>query len=811
MKVPVRFDEYYLVERIAVGGMAEVFKGVTYSEEGFERLMAVKRVLPHIAEDQDFIEMFVDEAKLVSQLHHPNIPQVYHLGRCEDQYFISMEFISGQDVRSIFDRGRSQGLTLDLGICAHIVMEVCEALDYAHRKTNAHQEPLHLIHRDVSPQNVIVSYDGTIKLIDFGIAKAAGKINQTQAGILKGKFSYMSPEQARGYTIDARSDLFGLGAVLYELVTLERCFLGQTDFSTIERVRNTEYRLPRKIRREIPAQLEKIIRKSLAKDPNERFQSAADFQEALRVFVRTHQLQRSREQMSSYMSSIFGEEIKGESQRMHDFRHYAAENIPQAQRHNDSRRFNPSQAQSIVEQHRPRFALANEIKLSLDPHSVAAVANPQSNEQYKVTDPYLEQVRSPSNRFPSSSRIILLFLLAILTGSLIAAVSWMQQPLISGIIFEDPQGLHPKYMVTGPSGIFEGVAPSLIELDQAGDYTLQLSLSTQEKISRTITVQTGQILKISPFGETQTTTSLINLSSTPTQAQVLLRDKMIGQTPLKLKVGAKTANITLRSFGYQDRIISLTPTLDQSHGQHVTLIPKSIETNIYTSVEGATIAVETSLNSGRWRTQGINHVKMTLDNSIEHRLKISAEGYQDKILQITPSDKRIINHWVALNPKDKKRSSTRLFAAKFVTSNTQATSTKSSVKSDPPPSKGIIEEAVKSVKPIRNKKVRRTKTRRVKRTRPKKRKAAISTQKTLSRPSKNKSKASDRQPGFLKLIAIPPAEAFIDGKSMGWTPLINIKLSEGTHRIKLRYQSGEEKVLSQTISAGRVSLRRVKK
>ena len=523
--------------------------------------------------------------------------------------------------------------------------------------------------------------------------------------------------------------------------------------------------------------------------------------------------------MSSYMSSIFGEEIKGEIKRMHDFRIYAAENIPQVQRHHDSRRFNPNQAHAIIEQQRPRFALANEMKLSLDPHSVSITPNGQLNEQYVVTDPYLESLQTPSSRFPSGSRVILLIILAILTGSLIAAISWMQQPLISGIIFEDQQSLHPKYTVTGPSGTFTGVAPNLIEVDQAGAYTLQLSLPNQEKISKTIRVQTGQILKISPYGETKTSTSLTNLSSTPNRAQVSLRGKEIGQTPLKLKIGSKAANIVLRSPGYQDQQVTLTTRNNQSSGQHIFLTPKSIEANIYTSIEGANIAVETSLNSNRWRVQGINQIKMNLDNSTEHRLKISAEGYEDKIILIATSKKKVINRWIALNPKSNYRLTNRLLATNFIDRNPQAILPSKSMSSETAQSQAIVEEKVQSTTSKPPRKIKRPKTRKPKRRskRKAKRKAKRKREKTtppktkMVEKSAPKPEESDSQPGFLKLIAIPPAEAFIDGKSVGWTPLINIKLSEGTHRIKLRYQSGEEKMLSQTISAGRVSLRRVKK
>lgn len=807
MKAPIRFDEYYLVERIAVGGMAEVFKGITYSDEGFERLMAVKRVLPHIAEDQDFIEMFIDEAKLVSQLQHPNIPQVYHLGKCDDQFFISMEFISGQDLRSIFDRGQATNIKLDLGICAHIIMEICEALDYAHRKTNIQQEPLHLIHRDVSPQNIIVSYDGTIKLIDFGIAKVAGKINQTQAGILKGKFSYMSPEQARGYTIDARSDLFGLGAVLYELVTLERCFLGQTDFSTIERVRNSEYRLPRKIRREIPAQLEKIVRKALSKDPDHRFQSAADFQEALSVFVRTHQLQRSREQVCAYMSSIFNGEIRNEIQRMNEFRAYATEHIPQAQRHHDSRRFNQSHDQFMIEQSRPRFALENELKLSLDPHSAIAASTHQK-DQYKVTAPQLERVKEHPNRYPSRKRLILIILLAILTGSLIAAVSWIQQPLVSGVIFEDSQGLNPKYTLVGDHDTFRGVAPDLVEIDKAGSYQLEISLPNEEMITQTLDVQSGQILKISSFGETRMKMSLLTLSSSPSKAQVILRGKVIGETPLKLQMGGEKANILIRSSGYQEQKLSLTTKRGQNYGYHVNLVPRSVETSLYTSIEGAKIASETSEGSNRWRVQGINQIKLNLENSSAHRLRISADGYVDKIIKLEPSHKRVVERWVALKPLAKKRST----LASLKLSSLKNSQSSNLINEITPNDEEGLEERITKPQIKKKKKAKRNPIGKIKQRRKARRRSTQRSKKRLKRTQAvSKPPVTDRQPGFLKLIAIPPAEAFIGGKSVGWTPLINLKLPEGIHRIKLRYQSGEEKTLSQTISAGRVSLRRVKK
>jgi serine/threonine protein kinase len=330
VREPVKFGDYYLFERVAVGGMAEVFKAVSYGVEGFERLFALKRVLPNISEDQEFIEMFIDEAKIAVQLNHANIGQIFELGNADRSYFIAMEFVQGKDLRALFDTARRRGILLDPAMCCHIVKEVCEALEYAHNKRNDRQQPLDLIHRDVSPQNILVSYDGEVKLIDFGIAKAAGKASKTQAGILKGKFGYMSPEQVRGRTIDRRSDLFSLAVVLYELLTLERCFQGESDFSTLEKVRNVDIRRPAEINRNIPPELEAILLKGLTRDPENRYQSAAELQDALQKFLYQSGSFYARKDLGAFMRATYGRELEAEQARMQVFREYARQHIPAA-------------------------------------------------------------------------------------------------------------------------------------------------------------------------------------------------------------------------------------------------------------------------------------------------------------------------------------------------------------------------------------------------------------------------------------------------------------------------------------------------
>jgi serine/threonine protein kinase len=222
MKQPVPFGKYTLLERISVGGMAEVFRAKTFGVEGFERLVAVKRILPNIAEDKEFIRMFVDEAKLAVQLNHANIAQITDLGVVDGSYYIALEHVHGRDLRSVFERARSQNEAMPVAHACYVAMKVCEGLDYAHNKRDASGGEISLVHRDVSPQNVLVSFEGEIKLIDFGIAKAVGTSINTKSGVLRGKLGYMSPEQVRGLPVDRRSDVFSCGIVLYEMLTGER-------------------------------------------------------------------------------------------------------------------------------------------------------------------------------------------------------------------------------------------------------------------------------------------------------------------------------------------------------------------------------------------------------------------------------------------------------------------------------------------------------------------------------------------------------------------------------------------------------------
>jgi serine/threonine protein kinase len=295
--------------------MAEVFKAKSFGVEGFEKLIAIKRILSNVAEDEDFITMFIDEAKIAVQLNHANIAQIFDLGNIEGSYFIALEYIHGKDLRTIWDRHNRRSLLLPVPMSVYIMIRICEGLDYAHRKKNAAGNDLNIVHRDVSPQNILVSYEGEVKIIDFGIAKAANKASRTQAGILKGKFGYMSPEQVRGLPLDGRSDIFSSGIILYELLTGERLFAGESDFSTLEKVRNVEILPPTTYNRKVPDALEKIVLKALSKDPDDRYKTSYDMQEDLQRFLIMNKSNFGRKDLAAYMKRAFKTDIERELER----------------------------------------------------------------------------------------------------------------------------------------------------------------------------------------------------------------------------------------------------------------------------------------------------------------------------------------------------------------------------------------------------------------------------------------------------------------------------------------------------------------
>jgi eukaryotic-like serine/threonine-protein kinase len=318
-KQPIPFGKYLLLDRVNIGGMAEVWRAKAFGVGGFERLLAIKKILPNIAEDEEFITMFIDEAKISIQLNHGNIAKIEDLANIAGSYVIAMEYISGKDLRAVFDRCRKRGEPAPIPLTCYIVAQCCEGLDYAHRAKDKSGRDMNIVHRDVSPQNALISYDGEVKVIDFGIAKAAGKAAKTQAGILKGKFGYMSPEQIRGLPLDRRSDVFAVGVCLYEMLTGERLFVGDSDFSVLEKVRKVEVLPPSHFNRKISEALERIVMKALAKDVDDRYQYASELAEDLRAYMYTTGSPFSRKDLSAFMKATFAEDFDAERARLNSY------------------------------------------------------------------------------------------------------------------------------------------------------------------------------------------------------------------------------------------------------------------------------------------------------------------------------------------------------------------------------------------------------------------------------------------------------------------------------------------------------------
>ena len=304
------FGRYELLRKLATGGMGQVFLARQKGPVGFQKLLVVKRLLPHLSEDTDFIKMFLDEARIAGILNHPNIAQIYDLGDVDGVLFIAMEYVQGEAISQVNARANSRKGGLPLGLKCRIIADAAAGLDHAHQARSPSGRKLGLIHRDVSPQNVLVGFNGNVKLIDFGVAKAAGKLSQTIVGTIKGKHAYMSPEQARGEELDARSDVYGLGIVFYELITSQRLFKRDSDMATLKAVVGAKVPPPSEVVPGVPKSLDAVVMKALARKRDERFQSAGELQLAIEDFLLAARLPGTQAHLTAFMKDLYSSELE---------------------------------------------------------------------------------------------------------------------------------------------------------------------------------------------------------------------------------------------------------------------------------------------------------------------------------------------------------------------------------------------------------------------------------------------------------------------------------------------------------------------
>lgn len=304
------FGQYELLKQLASGGMGEVFLARRRGVEGFEKLTVIKTLLPHLVESEEFLTMFLDEARLAARLDHPNIGQIFELGEQAGTYFIAMEYILGDDLQGLSKTCASNGIEIPVPLICRIAADALAGLHYSHELTDINGAPLGLVHRDVSPHNILATYEGGVKLIDFGVAKAAGRMTHTSTGQVKGKFAYMPPEQAWGEEVDRRADIFALGIVMHELLTQRPLFKHDTEVGTIKAISDCNVQAPSTIRPGLPPSLDPIVLKALARDKKDRYPTAEAFRHAIENWLVQNRQQASSAHLSSFLQKVFADRLE---------------------------------------------------------------------------------------------------------------------------------------------------------------------------------------------------------------------------------------------------------------------------------------------------------------------------------------------------------------------------------------------------------------------------------------------------------------------------------------------------------------------
>ena len=366
---------YNLLALLATGGMAEIHLARQAGIKGFERLVVVKKILPHLAVEESFLEMFFDEARIASLLNHPNIVQIYDLGQEGDDYFMAMEYLEGESLSFLEREARKKQRHMGPALAAGIIAQVSDGLEYAHAFKNHDGQTMNIVHRDVSPQNIIVLFSGGVKLVDFGIAKAASQMHKTRAGSLKGKLSYLAPEQCLGKAVDNRTDIFSLGIVLWELLTRRRLFKRDSEGATLNAVMNEEIPQIRTVRPQVPVSLEAVAMRALRKDPGERFQTAGEMGAALRDYLLKTGEAAGTAEIAAFINGALGERAKNKKSMLERLRTSDKKEI-------DVTMLNPESSESM-----PSRSHIEELPTPTDPAKVAPKLPPPPIEELFTPHP----------------------------------------------------------------------------------------------------------------------------------------------------------------------------------------------------------------------------------------------------------------------------------------------------------------------------------------------------------------------------------------------------------------------------------------
>ena len=528
-----------------MGGMAEIFKAKTFGHGGFENVVVIKRILAHLSENPSFVKMFMDEAKITALLQHGNIVRIYDFGKIDRNYFIAMECVEGKDVKQVLRKLAERRKLIPREFAVYIAMEAAKGLDYAHKRTTLQGSPLDIVHRDVSPSNILVSYNGEVKVADFGIVKAANCAETTNEGMLKGKFEYMSPEQAGGKDIDRRSDIFSVGIILWEMLTGRRLFKTDSELKTLEKIKSGDFEAPSKMNHTVPPRLDEIVMRALAVDPDDRYADARDLHADLLDFLYPAPPDVTQQSLALYMKDLFTEEVSGERDRMEE-----GTRLAQAM---------------------------HETAASLDLEPDWEEGGSARSQPGKAAAEAQQQ--PTASRMPLVAAIVLLSVV-IMIG--IGAVAWiyLDQPVKT-----TPSEMQVQVAAPTTSTIRVKVSPVagkvyldgrlygeqkevvIAEVTPGAEHTLRVEAEGYQPYEEKMTLDAGStlpvpvVLTVVPATppppsdrkeEPSTGTAVLRVSSSPPGAEVVINGRVVGKTPLDWTGKAsERIGLELRASGYQ--------------------------------------------------------------------------------------------------------------------------------------------------------------------------------------------------------------------------------------------------------------------
>ncbi|MCU0699238.1 MAG: protein kinase [Myxococcaceae bacterium] len=557
------YGRYQLIKKLATGGMAQIYLARQLGVQGFEKLLVVKRILPHLAENEDFITMFLDEARIAARLNHPNVVQIFDLGQQDDTFYIAMEYIHGEDVRKVWKQAERQGTQIPLPLICRIIIEACAGLDYAHKKTDPGGRPLNIVHRDISPQNILVSFEGGVKVVDFGIAKAADQATVTKSGVLKGKYSYMSPEQAQGRPVDARTDVFALGVVLYELLTGTRLFKRANDIQTLNAVTECKVEPPSAIDERLPKDLDAIVMRALAKDRGDRYADARELQEALEAWLLKNKLPSGSVHLAAFMQDIYAERLAREAEEGRLLFTESGQDgsvgdgpekaTPNAVKPTKSIRSQASR-QSV-----PRVPSRDQLTRAEAGRSSSSAKPVELGADVKVppTENSLPTQQGGGRKGPLIALGVVVGLAAVL-----AAVVVLRPSRAHVVVTSEPAGATVRF----GGKAMDCRTPCTLPAVSAGEYALELARKGYRPLKTSLVIPAGGE-QTSPFSLEPDTTEpgvatplvTITLTSEPPGAVVTIDgEKQSGRTPLTVqRPGGTTASLMIELEGHQGQSLQL--------------------------------------------------------------------------------------------------------------------------------------------------------------------------------------------------------------------------------------------------------------